>query len=133
MHLLTRLSFGRSIAAPFHSKEKAMGTKLAFRTKVGGVSIPAGQSKQLGVVEVAQFKKIRVVTDERAGSASGIGIRLTITEGSELVAQLDMFTLAPHSQLTRVYDVPGTTLTIFADALGGSGSDGMDLLVYGCD
>ncbi len=110
-----------------------MGTKLAFRTKVGGVSIPAGQSKQLGVVEVAQFKKIRVVTDERAGSASGIGIRLTITEGSELVAQLDMFTLAPHSQLTRVYDVPGTTLTIFADALGGSGSDGMDLLVYGCD
>jgi type III secretion protein HrpB1 len=39
--------------------------------------------------------------------------------------------LSPHSQLTRVYDVPGTKLTVFADAVGGSGSDGIDLLVYG--
>ena len=56
---------------------------------------------------------------------------MTLTEGSELVAQLDTFTLAPNTQLTRVHDVPGTKLTIFADALGGSGTDGIDLLVYG--
>jgi hypothetical protein len=106
-------------------------TVLAFRTQPGAVVIGAGQSKQLGVVDVSKFSKIRVVADERAGSGTGINVRLTITEGNELVAQLDTFGLAPHSQVTRVYDVPGTKITIFADALGGSGSDGIDLLVYG--
>jgi hypothetical protein len=107
-------------------------TTLAFRTPVGGVSIPAGQSKELGKVEVGQFARIRVVSDERIGSATPINIRITITEGNELVAQLDTFQLTPHSQVTRVYEVPGTTLTIFADALpGASGNDSLDLLVYG--
>jgi len=108
-----------------------MSTALAFRTQPGGVSIPAGQSKVLGTVDVHNYSKIRVVADERVGSGTGLSIRLTMTEGNELVAQLDVLSLAPHSQVTRVYDVPGTKLTIFADALGGSGSDGMDLLVYG--
>jgi type III secretion protein HrpB1 len=106
-------------------------TVLAFRTPQGGVSIPAGQSKQLGTVDVATFEQIRVVADERAGSGSGINIRLTITEGNELVAQLDVLHLTPHSQVTRVYDVPGTKLTVFADAAGGTGSDGIDVLIYG--
>ena len=106
-------------------------TVLAFRTQPGAVVISPGQSKQLGVVDVSKFAKISVVADERTGSGTGINVRLTITEGSELVAQLDSFSLVPHSQVTRVYDVPGTKLTIYADALGGSGSDSMDLLVYG--
>jgi type III secretion protein HrpB1 len=115
----------------FGSTQEFNMTTLAFRTAVGGVSIPAGQSKQLGIVDVSKFSKIRVVADERVGAPTGINVRLTITEGNELVAQLDTFALAPHAQLTRVYDVPGAKLTIFADAMGGSGSDGMDLLVYG--
>jgi hypothetical protein len=106
-------------------------TILAFRTQPGAVVIAAGQSKQIGVVDVSKFSKIRVVADERTGSGTGINIRLTITEGNELVAQLDTLSLAPHSQVTRVYDVPGTKLTMFADAMGGSGSDAIDLLVYG--
>ena len=108
-----------------------MGTKLAFRTPVGAVSIPAGQSKELGTVDVSPFSQIRVVADERVGSGTGVNIRLTITEGNELVAQLDVLSLTPHSQVTKVYDVPGTKLTIFADAVGGKGSDGVDVLVYG--
>jgi type III secretion protein HrpB1 len=112
-------------------EEIDMSTKLAFRTPPGGVSVPAGQSKQLGTVDVSPFSKIRVVADERVGSATGISIRLTITEGNELVAQLDVLHLTPHSQVTRVYDVPGTKLMIFADAVGGSGSDGIDVLLYG--
>jgi hypothetical protein len=106
-------------------------TTLAFRTPVGGVSIPAGQSKLLGVVDVSKFSQIRIVTDERTGSVSAINFRLTITEGNELVAQLDTFSLAPHTQLTRVYDVPGNKLSIYADAVGGNGSDGLDFLLYG--
>ena len=109
-----------------------MSTKLAFRTHPGGVAIPVGQSKQLGVVDVSQFSQIRIVADERVGSGTGVLIRLTITEGNELVAQLEVLSLAPHSQITKVYDVPGTKLTIFADAIGGGiGSDSVDVLVYG--
>jgi type III secretion protein HrpB1 len=108
-----------------------MGTKLAFRTQPGAVSIPAGQSKQLGVVDVSPFSQIRVVADERTGSGTGVNIRLTITEGNELVAQLDVLNLQPHAQVTKVYDVPGSKLSIFADAIGGNGSDSIDLLVYG--
>jgi len=108
-----------------------MSTKLAFRTPPGGVVIPAGQSKELGAVDVSPFERIRVVADERVGSGTGINLRLTITEGAELVAQLDVLTLAPRSQVTRVYEVPGTKLTIFADAIAGTGSDGIDVLVYG--
>jgi hypothetical protein len=53
-----------------------MPTTLAFRTPVGGVSIPAGQTKELGVVDVHNYSKIRVVADERAGSGTGLNIRL---------------------------------------------------------
>ena len=108
-----------------------MSTKLAFRTPVGGVSVPAGHSKELGSVDVSPYNEIRVVADERVGSASGFNIRLTITEGSELVAQLDVLTLAPHSQITRVYAVPGAKLTVYADALPGKGTDALDVLIYG--
>ena len=109
-----------------------MPTKLAFRTKVGAVSIPTGGSLELGQVDVSPFTNIRVVADERVGSPTGINIRLTITEGAELVAQLDVFHLAPHSQVTRVYNTPCAKLSIFADAIGGTaGKDAVDLLVYG--
>jgi len=105
---------------------------LAFRTQVGAVSIPAGTSQLLGTVDTSKFSKIRVVADERVGSPTNIGVRLTITEGSELVAQLDTFILTPHSQVTRVYDVPGAKLSIYADAIGGAvGKDSLDLLIYG--
>jgi type III secretion protein HrpB1 len=109
----------------------AAQTVLAFRTPAGGVSIPAGQSKQLGVVDVSLFERIRVVADERAGSGTGISIRLTITEGNELVAQLDVLHLTPHAQVTTVYEVPCTKLTIFADAAPGAGNNSLDVLVYG--
>lgn len=110
------------------------GTALAFRTSPGAVSIPVGQSLQLGSVDVSTFRQIRVVADERVGSPTNVTIRITITEGNELVGQLDTLTLTPHSEVTRVYAVPGTKLTIFADAFGGaSGSDSVDVLIYGSD
>jgi type III secretion protein HrpB1 len=108
-----------------------MPTKLAFRTQPGAVVVPAGQSVELGVVDVAPYERIRVVADERAGSGTGISIRLTITEGNELVAFLDRLHLTPAQQVTRVYEVPGTTLSVYADATGGTGSDGVDVLIYG--
>ena len=108
-----------------------MPTTLAFRTTPGAVSIPVGQSKTLGTVDVHPFERIRVVADERVGSAGPVVIRMALTEGNELVAQLDTLTLQPHSQQTRVYEAAGTKLTIFADATGSSGHSSVDVLVYG--
>ena len=109
-----------------------MATVLAFRTAVGAVSFPDNSNQNLGSVDVSSFSQIRVVADERAGSTSNVTILLTITEGQELVAQLDSPVLSPGSQVTNVYAVPGSLLTIFAQGNGsGSGSDAVDVLIYG--
>jgi type III secretion protein HrpB1 len=105
---------------------------LAFRTPVGSITIPGGHTKLLGVVDVSMYERIRVVTDERIDSTSNIILRLTFTEGEELVAQLDTILLTPHSQMTRVYDVPGTQLSVYADSVGAVGTHGaLDVLIYG--
>jgi type III secretion protein HrpB1 len=105
---------------------------LAFRTTVGSVTVPGGQTKLLGVVDVSMYDKIRLVTDERIDSTANIVLRLTFTEGEELVAQLDTIMLTPHSQLTRVYDVPGTQLSVYADSVGAAGTAAsVDVLIYG--
>jgi len=106
-------------------------SKLVFRTPQGAVSVPAGTSKQLGIVDVSPYSKIRIVADERAGSGTGVNIRVTIAEGDELVAQLDVLSLVPQAQITKVYDVPGTRLILYVDAIGTKGSDGVDVLIYG--
>ena len=73
-----------------------------------------------------------MVADERIDSTTNIILRLTFTEGEEMVAQLDTIMLTPHSQITRVSDVPGTQLSIYADSVGAAGSKGaLDVLIYG--
>ena len=105
---------------------------LAFRTPVGSTTVPGGQTKLLGVVDVSMYDRIRLVTDERIDSTANIVLRLTFTEGEELVAQLDTIVLTPHSQMTRVYEVPGTQLSVYADSVGPAGSKGsLDVLIYG--
>lgn len=106
-------------------------TTLLFRTASGAVLVPAGTKKTLGTADVSNSGQIRVVCDERTGSSVGVTIKLTITEGDALVASLDTIVLAPHGQTTRVYDVPGTKLTIDAQANAGTGSAGVDVFVYG--
>ncbi len=107
--------------------------QLLFRTAPGAVSIPKGTSKHLGTVDTTKSERIRVVADERAGSGSGVRIRLTIMDGNELVAFLDELNLSPHGQITRVYEVPGVKLSVDMDALAGpgAGNDSVDVLIYG--
>jgi hypothetical protein len=105
---------------------------LAFRTKVGAESIKGGQTIELGTVEVGHFQKIRLVCDERIGSTCNVLVRMTIMEGNELVASLDQVLLTPHAQTTRVYDVPGTQLSISIDGIGSATTQGaVDVLLYG--
>jgi len=109
-----------------------MSTTLAFRTMAGGAKIPAGETVLLGTVDTSPYSMIRVVARERIGSTTGVNIRvLIIDSGGETIALLDSLHLAPHSQVTRVYEVPGTMLSILADAVGGKGSDSFDVLVFG--
>jgi len=112
-----------------------MSTTLAFRTlPASGVQVLPGQSTQLGVVDVSPYNCIRIVADERVASGTPVNIRLVISEGPggiEPIAQLDAFTLTPCAQVTRVYEVPGTQLTLYADAMPGGGNDAVDVLVYG--
>ena len=105
---------------------------LAFRTKVGAEPVKGGESKVLGTVDTSQFERIRLVADERVGSTCNVAIRLTITEGSEWVAFLDHLILTPHSQLTKVYEVPTTKLTVAIDGIGAQNTEGaVDILIYG--
>jgi type III secretion protein HrpB1 len=105
---------------------------LAFRTRPGAEPINAGESKELGVVDVSQFDRIRLVADERVGSTCNVLVRMTITEGNELVAFLDHIVLTPHAQFTKVYDVPCTKLSLFIDGVGEAGTKGaVDVLIYG--
>ena len=108
-------------------------TELIFRTKAGAVSTPPGTTLHLGEADTSKCERIRVVADERVGSGSGVRIRLTITEGNELVALLDEIVLAPHSQTTRVYEVPGKKINIDMDAMPSASKtpDAVDVLIYG--
>lgn len=116
------------IPIPVHELENV----LAFRTRVGAEVVKGGESKTLGTVDTSRFDKIRLVADERIGSTCNVFIRLTIMEGNELVAFLDHVLLTPHSQLTRVYDVPGTKLEIAIDGVGAVTTQGsVDILIYG--
>jgi type III secretion protein HrpB1 len=105
---------------------------LAFRTPQGAKNITAGQTEILGTVDTSEFDRIRLVADERIGSTCDVIVRMTIMEGNELVAFLDEVTLKPHSQLTRVYDLPATKLEVSIIGVGLPGSKGaVDVLIYG--
>jgi type III secretion protein HrpB1 len=111
---------------------QAIENVLAFRTKPGAESIRGGETKELGTVDVSQFDKVRLVCDERIGSTCNVLVRMTIMEGNELVALLDQVLLTPHAQNTRVYDVPGTRLSISIDGIGAANTQGaVDVLLYG--
>ncbi|MDO9455875.1 hypothetical protein [Nocardioides sp.] len=111
--------------------ENVNTTDLLFRTPAGAVSFPAGTTKSLGTVSTAGYEKIRVVANNRTGSASKITFRVTILEGNELVAQLATFTLAPRGQRTFVLDVPARAIALYAAAALGHGNVATDVLVYG--
>ncbi len=105
---------------------------LAFRTPVGAEVIKGGESKVLGKFDTSNFERIRIVADERVDSTCNVAIRITVTEGSEWVAFLDHIILTPHSQITKVYEVPCTELTIAIDGVGAANTKaGVDVLVYG--
>jgi hypothetical protein len=98
--------------------------------------IKAGQTETLGTLDTSRFDKIRVVAVNEA-STCDVHIRLTIMEPEggkveERIASLDEFTLKPHNQLTRIYDVPATKLEVSMVGLGRPGTQAeVEVLIYG--
>jgi type III secretion protein HrpB1 len=111
-----------------------MATTLAFNTPPVAVSIPAGKSHDLGTVDVHTFDRIRVLADQRPGSAASAVILLYLLadKGALTVGLLDTLTLKAGDQITKVYETPGTMLSIVAILNGASGSTaGVDVWVWG--
>jgi hypothetical protein len=68
-----------------------------------------------------------------AQGSNNISLILQITEDSLLSPFDDALSLAPHGNLTRVYDIVCTKLTLFALAgpIEGLGNSSFDFLLYG--
>jgi len=98
--------------------------------------IKAGQSEILGTLDTSRFDKVRVVAVNEA-STCNVHVRLAIMEPEggkveERIASLDEFTLRPHNQFTRVYDVPATKLEVSVIGVGrpNTGAE-VEVLIYG--
>ena len=98
--------------------------------------IKAGQTEILGTLDTSRFDKIRVVAVNEQ-STCDVHVKLTILEleapkVEEAVASLDEFTLKPHNQLTRVYDVPATKLQVSMSGLGRPNTSAeVEVLIFG--
>jgi hypothetical protein len=111
-----------------------MATTLAFNTPPVAAIIPAGKSHDLGTVDVHTFNRIRVLAAERPGSAASVAIVLYLLEekGTLTVGILDTLTLKAGDQITRVYEAPGTMLSIVAILTGAPApTAGVDVWVWG--
>ena len=90
-----------------------MPTTLAFEN-----SFQVGQSMHdLGTVEVRDFAQIRILAFARRDSLN-LKITLVAEEPGHRIATLDTLLLGPGESATRVYDVPGTMVAVFAEAAG---------------
>jgi hypothetical protein len=91
-----------------------MPTTLAFYKR-----LRPEDGNDIGTVDVRDFAQIRVSAYLHRDSSSGVGIHLSAEEANDESPELDFLPLEPASEITRVYDVPGTTLRL---RLGGPGS-----------
>ena len=112
-------------------------TKLVFRARTGnafGISIPVGTQVPFKSIDVSQYRKIRIIAKELPGSVSGVYVTLMMMEGGDSVGELEPLTLTPGTSQTKVFDVPGTSLGIIAQAqASGRGSNTIEILIYGSD
>lgn len=106
-------------------------TVLAFRTSAGGVRIEPGTSRDLGRVDVHGFERIRVIAARQESSGAGANLLLTVIENIEEVGLLDVLPLVPNSQITRVYEVPGSSLKLSVEAVGAEAAAVVNVWVYG--
>ena len=113
--------------------------QIIFRTPPGSRFIPAGEMVRLNDglpcgIPVADFKTIRLYARCRPDGTVPVdfGIFMLDVEEDDLYFRLDSFALEPRGEdFTRVYDVPGRSLVVFATGDPGVGGTGIDFGVLG--
>lgn len=108
--------------------------KLVWRTAVGGIPIPVGHTVLGENIDVSEYSQIRVLARPHSYIAGDLKIILKLIEGTDAFFIIDSLNLfAPGNHPTQVYDIPGTKMTIFADARFQSSDDTIpiDVVIYG--
>jgi hypothetical protein len=100
-----------------------------------GITVPAGTPNFLiGPVITQIYDRIRILAVETPGSTSPVDIMINLVDGDDFhtVGQLDTLNLKPGSQVTNVYEIPGTFIDLYATATGKSGTSAVvTIYVYG--
>lgn len=114
--------------------------QLIFRTPPGSRLIPAGETVRLndnlpdGGIQVANYKTIRMYARCRPDGTIPVSFRIFVldAEEDELIFLLDGFTLSPEGEtLSKIYEVPGRSLVVFAFGDPGTGYTGIDFGIIG--
>jgi hypothetical protein len=105
-----------SVSPHIHLKELNVTTTLAFSSP--GTLIPVGKSADLGTVDVHTFDRIRVWARNEAASPSAAVFHLTLEVPGSNAGDLDTLKVENVNHTTNVYEAPGTTLAISAEASG---------------
>jgi hypothetical protein len=96
--------------------------------------VKSQQTEIFGTLDTSRFDKIRLVAANESTCNVHLWLKIMEPEGKGVEERfiLDEFTLQPHNQLTRVYDVPATKLEVSVAALGKPGTSAeVEVLIYG--
>ncbi len=132
--------------APKISPAVYAGEKLDFaRHEIENVlafdqerTIKANETVVLGTLDTSRFDKVRLVAANEESNCN-VHFQFNIMEPERMGKgevfepfDLDQFTLKPHSQSTRVYDVPATKLEVVITGVGKLGATAtVEVLIYG--
>jgi hypothetical protein len=85
--------------------------QLIFTTGTAGVVFKEGTSVKVASIDVANYERIRIVC--LAFTLTGIRFSIGMMSGDEYLGAIDDFLAGSTSSVSRVYEVPGTTLEIW--------------------
>ncbi len=106
-----------------------MATTLVWDS--GWVNFPDNVEQILGQIDVSQLATIRV-SATITGATTGVTLFLVHIVGDEVVTPLDAIGLTPLSDISNVYDIPGTLLGISVSGSGASANPlSIRVLIYG--
>ncbi|MYL36858.1 hypothetical protein [Halobacillus litoralis] len=118
------------------AEDVSRGNNLIFMTEPGGQTVESGATVDVtkdlrGGIDVRPFYSIRVAGGNRVVSEGPVTFKLIMKVEGVNFLLLDSFRVIPGQQFTRVFNVPGTGLTIKTEADEGSGLNAVDVVVFG--
>ena len=98
----------------------------------GNVKFADNDSQRLVQIDVSQFARIRVSAFNSIVSAGGVTLFLVHVVGVDAVTSIAEIFYAPGSNISTVFEVPGTILNVDVKGSGASAhQDTVRVLIYG--